>query len=144
MELIKSDNPILVQRALAVYQGDCVIDLVDAMWATLNKTTGVGLAANQVGVLQRVILVKHNDLVTAIINPVITDTSGKDKQSDEGCLSYPNKKSKIRRKTWVVVEGFDVNWNKIKKKCRGQLSYIIQHEIDHLDGITIEDNGRFA
>lgn len=138
MELIDGNDPILRTVSEEVPLGHDVSELVRDMWATINKTNGVGLAANQVGVTKRVIIVKDNGFVSEIINPKIVRSSGKKKCSTEGCLSYPGRKETIKRESIVWVEGYDVAWNPIKKKCRGLLAFIIQHEIDHLDGITIK------
>ena len=141
MEIIEGNDKILSSVAEEVPFGDDVKGLVSEMWKVLHgHPRAVGLAADQVGILRRVILVKDNGFVSEIINPVITRTSGKDKQSKEGCLSYPGKIEAMRRRSWVVVEGYDIDWKPIKKKCRGLLSYIIQHEIDHLNGTTIKNH----
>ncbi len=137
MEIVKGDNLILHSVAQEVLHGEDVSQLVSDMWATLRTTTGVGLAANQVGILKRVIIVNDTNFISEIINPVITQRMGKVKQSTEGCLSFPLKTRTIKRDSVVVIEGFDVNWNPIKKKCRGLLANIVQHEVDHLNGITI-------
>jgi peptide deformylase len=119
--------------------GKDVSQLVDDMWLTLRKTTGVGLAANQVGNLSRVILVNTNGFVQEIINPQIIKGSSKFKNSTEGCLSVPNKHVIMKRESIVTVIGYDKNWVPVKKKCRGLLANIIQHEIDHLNGVMIDD-----
>ncbi len=78
-----------------------------------------------------------NGFSKAIINPVITKTSGKLKLGKEGCLSFPGKRVDMKRDNIVVVEGFDEDWNPIKKKVRALSAFCVQHEIDHLNGITI-------
>jgi len=124
-------------KSKEVNHGDDVSSIVDDMFILMDKSKGIGLAANQVGLDIRVIVVDVKGFRTEIINPVITRKSRKIKLSNEGCLSFPNRTAKIKRDDAVTVTGFDRNWNPIKKNCRGLLSYCIQHEIDHLDGITI-------
>tara|TARA_R100000541_G_scaffold48387_1_gene55475 strand:- start:448 stop:858 length:411 start_codon:yes stop_codon:yes gene_type:complete len=107
------------------------------MFSLMDAKRGVGLAANQVGMTARVIVVDVKGFRSAIINPVITRKSGKKKVSVEGCLSFPSKNVKVMRDEAVTVSGFDHLWNPVKKNCRGLLAFCIQHEIDHLDGVTI-------
>lgn len=137
MNILENGQKELYQISECVEHGTNIKELVGDMWKTLHKTSGVGLAANQVGILKRIILVKDNGFVSEIINPVITRSSKKHKNSDEGCLSVPGKKVTVKRESWVVVEGYDIDWNPIRKKCRGLLANIIQHEIDHLNGKLI-------
>ena len=139
MKIIDGNDPILSTISDEVPHGTDVKELVGDMWRTLHKNpSGVGLAANQVGILMRVIIVKDNGFVSEIINPIITKSSGKFKRSSEGCMSYPGKVVDMKRESIVTVEGYDMDWKPIKKKCRGLLAFIIQHEIDHLNGITIK------
>ena len=102
-------------------------------------TEGIGLAANQIGLNKRVIVIDVNGLKQEFINPVITKTLGRKIISTEGCLSFPGKKVRVWRYPQIVVEGFDANWAPIKRKLKGLAACVVQHEIDHLDGITIND-----
>lgn len=136
MELeIKPDALKLVSKD--VEQGQDLNDLIESMFLLMDKSKGIGLAANQVGLDIRVIVLNVKGFRTEIINPVITRYSRNIKLSNEGCLSFPNRQVKVKRDDAVTVTGFDRNWNPIKKNCRGLLSYCVQHEIDHLNGITI-------
>ena len=85
---------------------------------------------------RRVILVSADRFGKAIINPVITKRSCGKVRSIEGCLSFPGKKVTIKRDKQITVEGFDVKWKPIKQKLRGLAAMCVQHEIDHLNGIT--------
>lgn len=138
LELKKNNFETLHQKAIDVEFGSDVKELITEMWQIMSDNKGIGLAANQVGVLKRVIVVHTNGFSTAIINPVITKLSGKVKNSKEGCLSFPGKQSAMKRDNIVVVEGFDENWNSIKKKVRALSAFCVQHEIDHLNGINIK------
>lgn len=136
MELeIKPDALKLVSRD--VEHGANITDLIESMFLLMDKSKGIGLAANQVGLDIRVIALNVKGFRTEIINPVITRYSRNIKLSNEGCLSFPNRKVKVKRGDAITVVGFDRDWNPIKKNCRGLLSYCVQHEIDHLNGITI-------
>ena len=133
--IIKSDT--LKIKSKPVEHGSDISGLIGEMFNLMDKSKGIGLAANQVGLDIRVIVVNVKGCRTEIINPIITRRSSKIKLSNEGCLSFPNKTAKIKRDDAVTVVGFDRDWNPIKKNCRGLLSYCIQHEVDHLNGITI-------
>lgn len=137
MEIKTGDYETLTEVAASIPHGEDVNELISGMWDVMAKHKGCGLAANQVGVLKRVIVVHTNGFSSAIINPVITKESGKLKLSTEGCLSYPGKQVKMKRDNIITVEGFDRDWNPIKKKVRALSSFCVQHEIDHLNGITI-------
>lgn len=110
---------------------------ISKMFSLMESSGGIGLVANQVGMTDRVIVVDAKGFRSAIINPVITRRSGKRKVSAEGCLSFPNKKVKVIRDEAITATGFDSLWNPIKKNCRGLLAFCIQHEVDHLNGVTI-------
>jgi peptide deformylase len=139
MEIKTGNYKTLTQVAAPVPHGEDVKGLICDMWQVMSKHNGIGLAANQVGALKRVIVVHTNGFSTAIINPSITKLSGKVKNSKEGCLSFPKLTKTMKRDNIVVVEGFDENWNPIKKKVRALSAFCVQHEIDHLNGITISN-----
>lgn len=98
---------------------------------------GAGLAANQVGILRRVIVIRYAGIDMNILNPEITKHCNKKMTSVEKCLSCPGLSISVGRWKWVVVKGYDENWKPIKKKFHGFLSTLVQHEIDHLNGITL-------
>jgi len=135
--IVKKGFPTLKQVSEIVEHGSDVSKVVNELRDELSKTTGIGLAANQIGSLQRIILMNCNGFMGVVINPVITKRSGKIKNSTEGCLSYPGKQVKVKRDNQIVVEGFDENWHPIKKKCKALTAFCVQHEIDHLNGVTI-------
>ncbi len=138
MKEIKTEGALVLgQKAKPVKHGENVSGIVSEMFESMLEAKGIGLAANQVGILSRIIVVNVNGFSTEIINPVITKWSGKTKLSKEGCLSYPGKLVNIKRDNIITVEGYDREWKPIKKKCRALTAFCIQHEIDHLNGITI-------
>jgi peptide deformylase len=141
MHLVSQEHPALSTVSTPVPHGeDCFTTITD-MWDLLRKSKGCGLAANQVGITKRIILVATPHFTGAIINPVITKLSGNKKASREGCLSFPNQQKKISRDGLIVIEGFDENWVPIKKKVRALTAFAFQHEIDHLNGVTIMERG---
>ena len=115
---------------------DKVKELIDDMVETMHKYNGVGLAAVQVGILKRIIVIDIYDEKTPIvklINPKIIKQKG-EREIEEGCLSFPNKFAKVKRPVEVVVEGLNENGEKVKIKAVELLAQALCHEIDHLDG----------
>jgi peptide deformylase len=128
--------------------------LRDTLFAALKGMGGVGLSANQIGVNKRACVIKFNDVELFLLNPVITERSNEGFIFYEGCLSIPDtirKPVRTIRSTYVVVQTdnlgelrFEINPEE-DRKSEGQVSedtmktVIVQHEIDHLDGITIKD-----
>ena len=138
MRLVSRYHPALKFTCTEVPQGANRSELIDGMFGVLDRSTGVGLAAPQVGVTDRVIIIKYGSTHTAIINPVITKVKGKVVTSlGEGCLSFPGRRVDVKRSKRVTVEGFDAEWKPIKIDARNLLAFIVQHELDHLDGVTI-------
>ncbi len=111
--------------------------LIDDMIDTMHALNGVGLAAQQVGVLKRIVVIDLYDDkgVLVLINPEIIKEKGT-QEVDEGCLSFPNQFAKIIRPKEVEVEALDRNGKKIKVKAKDLLAQAISHEVDHLKGIT--------
>ena len=114
--------------------------LIDDMIETMYKHNGVGLAAVQVGILKRVVVIDIDDGtgVKVLINPKITKTKG-EQEVDEGCLSFPNQYAKVIRPKEVTVEALDRDGKKIVIKAKDLLAQAIAHELDHLEGITFVD-----
>ena len=114
--------------------------LIDDMLETMYKFNGVGLAAVQVGILKKVIVIDVEDGngPYVLINPEITKTKGS-KECEEGCLSFPNQFGKVERPTEVVVEFYNREAKKTKLKAKDLLAQAICHEVDHLNGIVFTD-----
>ena len=110
-------------------------ELIDDMIETMHKYNGVGLAAVQVGILKRIVVIDLYDDKGPIvlINPKIIKTKG-EQEVEEGCLSFPNKFAKIIRPAEVVVEYLDRNGKKVKLKAKELLAQAVSHELDHLEG----------
>ncbi len=103
-----------------------------------NKRT-VGVAANQLQIVERILMIKGDGDNILMINPVITEYSEDKSYAVEGCLSFPGIECKVRRHLAVTVEYHDDTNTKITKAFSGFTARVIQHEIDHLDGITMLD-----
>ncbi len=122
-------------------------NLVDDMVETMREAPGVGLAAPQVGLLQRIIVVEYGDdedeslpkKLFAVVNPEIVSTSAEMENGPEGCLSIPLIQGEVDRHTNVVVKGQNKFGKPVKYKLSGWLARIFQHEIDHLEGILFTD-----
>lgn len=119
---------------------DRIRELLDDMVETMHKYDGVGLAAVQVGILKRAIVIDIGDEhgIIKLINPVIIKAKGK-QRVEEGCLSFPNKFVKVERPNEVVVEGLDEYGKKITIKGKELLAQALLHEIDHLNGVVLTD-----
>jgi peptide deformylase len=136
-------DPILRQKAAQVGEiSDATRKLIRDMFETMYAEEGVGLAAPQVGVSERIIVVDpHNDEVAAfaLINPEIVDTSKETEKGEEGCLSIPGLRDLVERSVRVVVRGTTVEGEPRELELSGLPARIIQHEVDHLDGILFFD-----
>ena len=114
--------------------------LIDDMIETMHKYNGVGLAAVQVGILKRIIVIDLYDGngPIAMINPVIIKTKG-EVEVEEGCLSFPNKFAKVIRPEQVTADFLDREGNTIRVKAKELLAQAICHEVDHLNGEVFVD-----
>lgn len=132
-------DPVLHKIAAPVEHGSDCTQQIELLTRELDLATGVGIAANQVGLLDRIVIIRTDDLVSVVINPQFTvHKASKRKTSIEGCLSIPNQTVKCNRHNRITLTGFDSKWNPISKQCRGFTAFVVQHEIDHLDGILIK------
>ena len=109
--------------------------LIDDLFDTMYEADGVGLAASQVGVLRRVVVIDAGDGPVEMVNPVIRESDGL--QGDfEGCLSFPGQSGYVERAEHVIAEAFDRDGNLYEYEAHGLFARAIQHELDHLDGLT--------
>ena len=135
-------DPILSKVSKEVEEVDDKIkQLVEDMFDTMHKADGLGLAAVQVGILKRVVVIDLYDGTSkfVLINPVITKLEGEKVEFDEGCLSFPNQFVKVERYNNVTVEALDVDGRKIKIEATDILAQCIQHECDHLEGHVFKE-----
>jgi peptide deformylase len=112
--------------------------LINVMFQTMRQYKGVGLSAPQVGVSKRVIVANIGEELISMVNPRILWRQGKDIMS-EGCLSFPGINLEIKRSQEILVEGLNSKGEQVQLKAKGLVARILQHEIDHLDGILIID-----
>ena len=137
--IVKDNDPLLRKKCREVEKIDeKIITLLDDMKETLAVANGVGLAAPQVGILRRVIIVDTGDEILELINPVIVKESGH-QDSLEGCLSVPGVRGHVDRPKKVTVQGYDREGNLMEYKAQDFVATIFCHETDHLDGILFVD-----
>lgn len=138
MEIRTFGDPVLKSRALPVDKFDETLErLADDMLETMREHEGVGLAANQVGRLKRVLVAALEDEEYVIVNPEI-DVVGDETEKDiEGCLSIPEIQVEVERPVRVAVSGQDRAGAPVRLEAQGLLARILQHEIDHLNGVLI-------
>ena len=145
MIVLTDPNTELRVRSLEVSPSDVVSDRMRAMIAELKETmraeNGCGIAAPQVGIHERVIIVDDGSGmgVRAFVNPEITSKSFSTFLFEEGCLSVPGIWGMVKRHRSVKVRAIDENGDAVHLSAKGLLSVIFQHEIDHLDGVLFID-----
>ena len=116
--------------------------LIEDMFETMYDAHGIGLAAPQVGISRRLIVVHVNEdgqEPFALLNPRIVDSGSVREKGEEGCLSIPEVSAAVDRPATVVVEGVDPRGNEVRIEADGMLARCLQHEIDHLDGVLFID-----
>jgi peptide deformylase len=130
-------DPVLRERANDVTEIDGrLVKLIDDMFLTMYDAPGVGLAAPQVGVQKRFFVYDTGDDPQVLINPTITGSDG-EWYFEEGCLSIPGQHFEICRPKQIEVSGVDLDGNEVSFEADEFLARVIQHELDHLDGILM-------
>jgi peptide deformylase len=139
-KIITAENPTLRMKAKKVHRFDASLPkLIDDMFETMQAANGAGLAAPQIDLSLRIFVAEYEDRRIAVINPEIIKAEG-EVLGSEGCLSIPGYYGdNIRRAESVVVKGQDIHGKDIRLRAEGWLARILQHEIDHLDGILFLD-----
>ena len=135
-------DPVLRQKAKRVSSINASIQrLIDDMTDTMHSEHGVGLAANQVGVLQRVIVIQlpEDEEPRVFINPEIIRREG-EREVEEGCLSIPGYRGLVRRSLKVRAKGLDRQGRLVRVNAEELLAQALEHEVDHLDGILYIDH----
>ena len=120
-----------------------IATLIEDMIETMDHANGVGLAACQVGILKRIVVIDIGEGPIVLINPVILETSG-EQTGEEGCLSLPGKAGIVTRPNYAKVKALDENMNEIIVEGEDLLARALQHEIDHLSGtlyVSKTENG---
>lgn len=139
--IVTVGDEILKVKAKEVTKFDDRIEkLVRNMIETLNEEDGVGLAAPQVGISKRVLIAlnEENDIIYELINPVIIEAEG-EVVGKEGCLSVPGKVGSVKRHSRIVVEGQNSKGEDIRIEAKDMFARVLQHEIDHLEGVLFID-----
>jgi peptide deformylase len=141
LKVRKYGDPVLRRRAAEIT--DVTPELhrtIADMIETMYDEAGIGLAAPQVGISLRLMVVGHDarNEPRALINPVIVGRGG-EVTAEEGCLSIPGIFAPVTRSEWVDLEAKDVDGNPVKIRGQGLLSRVLQHEMDHLDGVLFID-----
>lgn len=145
MKVLEVPHPILREKAKPVEKVDNRIQtLLDDMLETMYASNGVGLAANQVGLLERIVVIDcakegEEPDILQMVNPKIISHSDEILCRNEGCLSVPREYADVDRFSVVTVEYLDKNGEKKTRTADGLLGMAIQHELDHLDGILFID-----
>jgi peptide deformylase len=116
-------------------------DVLEEMLVLMRVRDGIGLAGPQVGIRQRLFVAEIQGYSMCLVNPVITARSGSDRMT-EGCLSLPGVHVDVRRDLRIEVHGFDAQGRKQRHRVDGLWARVMQHEIDHLDGVLICDKAR--
>lgn len=144
LEIKKYPDNVLKKKAKHAEKIDnTILSLIDDMIETMYAAPGIGLAAPQVGIPLRIMVVdvsakEKGPGLIVLINPVIISSEG-EIEEEEGCLSIPDFKAKIKRAEEVIVRGLNRKEEEIQIKGRGLLARALQHEVDHLDGTLIID-----
>ena len=145
LEIKKYPEQVLKKVAAPVKDLDRALQtLIDSMIETMYAAPGIGLAAPQVDVSKRLVVVDvslregEEAPLIILINPEVVHTDG-DTESEEGCLSLPGIVTSVKRADRVLVRGYDRKGNQIEVEGEGLLSRVLQHEIDHLNGTLLID-----
>ncbi|MCO5215844.1 MAG: peptide deformylase [Thermomicrobiales bacterium] len=147
LPIVKDPNPILRKKAVKLRKADAgLAKLADDMFETMLVAPGVGLAAPQIGKSIRLVVIHvpedeedgTEEVSLKLINPEIIKASG-EQYGAEGCLSLPGIAGNVRRAFQVTVKAIDTDNKPVRIKAEGYLAVVLQHEIDHLDGIMFTD-----
>jgi peptide deformylase len=147
-EIVTTPDPVLRRKAHKITKFDKELQvLIDDMIETMRQAPGVGLAAPQVGISERLIVIEYGDeedetvpkKLVVLINPEIIETSEEMVVGVEACLSIPRMAGEVERYKRIVVKGYNRQGKAVKIKVGGWMARIFQHEIDHLEGVLFTD-----
>jgi peptide deformylase len=141
LKIIKYPNDFLRKKTREIkdFKNPELLKLVSDMAKTMDAEKGIGLAAPQVGSDLRLCMARVDNNLFLLINPVIYSSSRAKEVFEEGCLSFPGKFFPIERPVKVKIKSRNLEGKKVKLKVEGLLARVLQHEIDHLDGVLIID-----
>lgn len=140
-------NDILKKKAKPVEEvSNEELKLIKAMFETMHESNGIGLAANQVGELKQILVVDISEMEAGkgtqplvVINPEIVDEEG-ESEYDEGCLSIPDLRETVKRPERIALRYNDINMKEREMEADGLMARVLQHEIDHLNGVLFIDH----
>ena len=139
----KSEEKFLRQTTkpfdFSLHSREEIRELIKEMRAIMEKSDGIGLAANQVGLDYQMFVAQVDGKFYAVFNPEIAKSSKETEVLEEGCLSIPGVYDEVKRPDRVVLQGYDKNGKKLKIKAWGLLARVFQHEVDHLNGKVFLD-----
>jgi len=139
LEIVLYGDPVLRRKAKPIKQVTPGLRaLAEQMLETMKAHDGIGLAAPQVGISQRLLVVHGEEEDLVLINPRIVDRSGRATDT-EGCLSFPGLQGKVTRPARITVQALNRLGREIRREADGLLARVIQHEMDHLDGVVFID-----
>ena len=147
-EIVLTPDPVLRRKARKITTFDKDLQtLIDDMIETMRVAPGVGLAAPQVGISERLIVIEYGDdededvpkKLYAVVNPEIVEASEEKVEGVEACLSVPQMMGEVERHEKIVVKGLNRHGKPVKIKVSGWMARIFQHEIDHLEGVLFTD-----
>jgi peptide deformylase len=142
LEIRKDGDPVLREKAQKVPKvTKRILKVLNDMEETMYAADGVGLAAPQVGISERLVVIDVGEGPIHLINPEVTETQGRDIES-EGCLSFPGLYGYVERAARVRVTFMDRNGKEKRIDATGLLARALQHEIDHLDGVLFVDKAK--
>ena len=140
-KIVTLEDPVLRKTSRKVEKFDKRLwDLLDDMKDTLYSANGAGLAAVQVGILRRVVVIDVGDGLMELVNPEITERSGEEQEEVEGCLSIPGRYGVTERPEWGKVKAQNRDGKWVVYKGEGLKARCFCHELDHLDGVLYIDN----
>ena len=140
MEIVTHPNEVLRQEAEKIEEiTEEVRDLADKMTETMFREDGIGLAAPQVGVGKKLIVVNLEDEFHIMINPEIAEKSEEEESMDEGCLSVPGVEAPVSRSKEVLVRGKNLDGEEVELEKEGLPARVFQHEVDHVNGLLFVD-----
>ena len=142
-EILTHPNPKLYEKSLPIKVEDVSAGkyskLISDMIETMNSKQGIGLAAPQIGELIRIVIINTKDGPLPLLNPEIIKKSWRKSTDEEGCLSVPETYGSVKRSHSIEVKAYSQFGKEIKFKASGLFARVIQHEIDHLDGVLFID-----
>jgi peptide deformylase len=140
--IVEMGADVLREKAKEVKEvNSSIVKLLDNMVDTMENANGVGLAAPQIGVSKRVVVVKVGEVLVELVNPIILEQEG-EAVAEEGCLSIPDVTGDVVRAAKVYVQGLNREGKKVDIHAEGLMARALQHEIDHLEGILFVDKAK--